>query len=448
MKPDPRRMAVEILDSVEKKGSFAEPLLDSYLSAGAFNDQRDRKLLTELVYGTLRMKNRLDWVAGRFYKGDFETVDTGLKNILRTALYQIMFTDRIPAYAAVNEAVKITAKRYPGRSALVNAVLRNALRGREDIRYPDFRTAPSLFISVFHSHPLWIVKKWMERFGINETAALCRVDNEVPPLCLRVNRLRATREEVIKEFVDLGCAAEKTVYSPAGIVLSDVPGPLRETPPYRAGHFQVQDEASQLTVILAGPRPGERILDVCSGNGGKTTHMAELMDNRGVIIALDISAAKLQSLEELAGRLGISVIRTHRGDASQDQGDSFRRAFDRVFVDPPCSGLGTLRRNPEIKWRLFPGEFRKFPPLQKSILSRAAACVKKGGRLIYSTCSIMSEENEDVVRDFLEKSGDFGIEIPAPVDEELIDSSGFFKSFPHRHGMDGFFAAVLRRNRA
>jgi len=445
-KSSPRKTAVQILNRIDEKGAFAEPLLDDALSRDRSSPDHDRKLLTQLVYGTLRMRGRLDWIIGRLYRGDEKHMDAALLNILRIGLYQIFFTDRIPDFAVVDEAVEIAKKMHPRGAGLVNAVLRTALREKPYIAYPDPGKDPAHHVSIVHSHPRWLAEKWMGTLGIDETIALCGADNETPPLTIRVNRLKTTRDQLGKELIDEGYKVQSTAFSPDGLNIQ-IPGPVRGLRHFREGYFQIQDEASQMVACLLDPMPGERIMDVCSGAGVKTTHLAEIMGNRGRIVALDIHEGKLKALKGLAGRLGATIIETLGGDAGVDQGDDFREAFDRVLVDAPCSGLGTLRRNPEIKWRLTPKDMKTFPPLQKKILGRSALYLRRGGILVYSTCTIAEEENEKVVHAFLAENKDFKpIRPPAFVDERLIDDQGFFRTLPHRHGTDGFFGAVLMKS--
>ena len=442
-----RHIAVEILNRIEQTGAFAEPLLDALLSRFPVN-LHDRRLLTNIVYGTLRMRGRLDWIIGQLYRGNLMDMEIGVKNILRMGLYQIMFTDRIPGFAIVDEAVKITKKLHPAGSGLVNAILRNAIRKRNEIVYPEMEQDPSLFISSVHSHPLWLVKRWIEVFSIEETIAICAANNEIPPFTLRVNRWKTTRDKTIEEMHRDSFNVRATDLSPDGVVLTNPTIPPREIPSYQMGHISVQDEASQLIAYLVAPKAGEAVLDICAGAGGKTTHLAEIMNNQGSILALDISSQKIRSLRDTAKRLGITIVDTLVGDATYNLGEAFQEKFDRVLVDAPCSGLGTLRRNPEIKWRISPEDVKNFASLQKCLLKNAASYVKKGGRLIYSTCTIMPEENEDVIEDFLSHHGGFRCMQPTGIiGGQLVDDRGFFRTDPSHHGTDGFFAAVLSERR-
>ncbi len=445
MKNTPRNLSVQILNRIEEGHAFAQPLLDAYLSRDILANTQDRGLLTRLVYGALRLRNRLDWVIRAVYSGKFESMEPGIRNILRVALYQVMFADRVPTYAATDEAVKMTKKMYPGRSNLVNAILRNAARKMDTIQYPSFDEDPLLHISVLHSHPLWIVKMWAEELGIEDTLALCKSNNEIPPLTIRANRLKTTRPDLIGMLEDCGCGAVPSRYSPDGIVLSDLSAPVVKMPLYEEGYIQIQDEASQLISILLDPKPGEMVLDVCAGVGIKTTHMAELMQNRGRIVAMDISSKKVEMSRVLARRLGATIIEPIVHDATKDPQDDLRGKFNRVLVDVPCSGMGTLRRNPEIKWNTTPEDMKKNPPLQKEILNHSAPYLKNGGIMVYATCTISSAENEEVVREFLAVHPDFECtrQTTSPVD--MLDRHGMFRTFPHLHETDGFFGAALKR---
>jgi 16S rRNA (cytosine967-C5)-methyltransferase len=442
----PRHLAIEILNRVEEHGAFAEPLLDACLSRNHQINIHDKRLITQIVYGTLRMRGRLDWIIDQLYRGTFVSMDVCIKNLLRTGIYQLLYTERIPEFAIVDEAVEITKKTRPAGAGLVNAILRNVIRKKDDIVYPEMEKDPSLHISIVHSHPLWLVKKWIDMFGIKDTAALCRANNEIPPVILRVNTLKTTREKAREELSQDGTDVRPSVLSPDGLIVSNPVMPIRDTALFKAGHIQLQDEASQLIARLADPKEGENVLDLCAGAGGKTTHLAALMDNHGSIIAVDISKRKLEALRKNAKRLGVTIVDTQAGEARQKPGKPCHETFDKILVDAPCSGLGTLRRNPEIKWRSSPEDVTKCAVLQKAILDSAVPYLKKGGSLIYSTCTIMPEENEGVIKEFIVLHRNFiCIRPPDTIDSRFVSDRGYFQSYPHRHGTDGFFGAVLRK---
>ena len=443
-KKTPRRMAVEILNRIEEHGAFAESLLDALLSHDIHINIQDRRLITNVVYGTLRMRGRLDWIIEHLYRGNFLSMNTGIKNILRTGLFQVLFTERIPDFAIVNEAVEITKKMHPTGSGLVNAILRNAIRTKDKIAYPEMEKDHILHISIVHSHPLWLVKKWTDILGVEETAALCRANNEIPPTTVRVNALKASREKTMEELSKLGFDVKATSFSPDGLIISNPPMPLRETACYATGIIQTQDEASQLIAHLADPKPGESILDICAGVGGKAAHFAALMNNHGGITALDINEKKIESLKNNVQRLGVTIVNAGVGDAGKDLGKTFYERFDKILVDAPCSGLGTLRRNPEIKWRLLPEDVKNYSTLQNAMLDNAVFYLRKGGLLIYSTCTIAPEENEEVIKSFINRHPDFTcISPPETIHRCFVDNRGYFRSYPHRHGTDGFFGAAL-----
>jgi 16S rRNA (cytosine967-C5)-methyltransferase len=444
MQENPRRVAVTILNRVDREKSFAEPLLDTFLSKNTLATIQDRRLLTEIVYGTLRMRNRIDWLIQSLYRGDSNKMERGIKNILRVGLYQIMFTDRIPGYAAVDEAVKLAKRDYPGRDGLVNAILRAAIRNMNKIKHPDINEHPLSHISLLHSHPAWLVEKWTKELGTEDTIELCRSNNERPLLTLRINRLKTGRTDTLKELHKGGFTVRPTEYSPDGIIISNPDIPVREITLFKKGHILIQDEASQLISLMLDPKPEDMVLDVCSGTGIKTTHMAGLMKNRGKIVALDINKKKIERLEELSRRFGATIIEPRTADATKDMESPYRERFDRILVDVPCSALGTLRRNPEIKWNKTVKDMEQFPRLQKKILNLCAGYLKPGGTMLYATCTIEEDENEKVVEDFLRAHPGFRC-IPSRLPEtwKMTDGKGFFKTFPHRHGTDGFFGALL-----
>lgn len=432
----PRKIAVDLLKSIEK-GAFAEPLLDEALSDGRIPKLKDRRLLTQIVYGTLRMQGRLDWIIAQLYKGNAVELEADVRNILRIGLFQLIFTERIPGYAVCNEAVSIAKESSPKAAGLVNAVLRNAIRRRNTISYPDEKEDPALFISAYHSHPLWLVEKWMAEYGIEETKAICQANNEIPPAVVRANRLKAAREEVMPKMHREGFDVSPTNYSPDGVVINHAPVVLRDAEIFKAGLVQMQDEASQLIAYLVAPRPGEGILDLCAGTGGKTTHLAELMRNEGSITAVDIRNDKLSALQINAKRLGITIIATMAGDARSPAMDG---KFDRILIDAPCSGLGSLRRNPEIKWRLKQEDILRFAQLQREILDSSVRFLKTSGRLVYSTCTNLHDENEEVVKAV---AGEHGLQLLTPALAHQFISEGFFKTKTFRDGTDSFFGAVM-----
>ncbi|MBN1827788.1 MAG: 16S rRNA (cytosine(967)-C(5))-methyltransferase RsmB [Deltaproteobacteria bacterium] len=444
MTQNPRFIAVAVLNRVDEERSYAGPLLDHCLSGEAFTEKSDKALATNIVYGTLRRRGELDFLIGSFFRGDIDRMDTGIRNILRTALFQILHTDRIPPYAAVNEAVEMTKKAYPGRSGLVNGILRNIVRSLGRLPCPALGDDPMFPLSVQLSHPPWLLRKWIFELGEEEAKALCEANNEIPPLTIRINRIKNDRSAIIENLRTEGWEAKPCRYATAGVHLYGSAVPVSETSYFREGLLQVQDEASQMIAPFLDPLPGHRVLDLCAGAGIKTTHLAELMENRGMIVAVDNKKRKIDELEVLSRRHGVSIIETVTADATEFLGEKYRGVFDRILVDAPCSGLGTLRRNPEIKWQRQSGEIQGAAELQRRLLAAAVQYMKKGGVMVYSTCAISREENEGNAGAFLDARPDFRRASPPghfPV--EMLDGENSFRSYPHRHGTDGFYAVRL-----
>ena len=402
-----RHLAVDILNQVQTSQAFASPLINDCLDTNALSGTPDGRLLTHLVYGVLRLRGHLDWILSKLYRGDFEKLGDSIKNVLRLGLYQLKFSDRLPAFAVVNEAVKTAKIIQPEKSALVNAVLRNYLRRGDKIPFPSLKNNQAEHIAAFHSHPLWLVKKWINIFGIKETMSLCSADNELPPLTLRVNTLKISREEIKQKLSSAGFEPEETKFSPDGIILNTSANPIQKTDFFENGFLRIQDEAAQLISYLISPNSADSILDACAGAGGKATHLAVILKNKGRIVAVDRNPEKIAELKKEAIRLGITIIETQQDDLSVGLSDSLKEKFDHVLVDAPCSGLGTLRRNPEIKWRTTEKDLSNFAAAQKVILQNASVAVKKGGRLIYCTCSLLPQENENIIDDFLARNKNF-----------------------------------------
>jgi 16S rRNA (cytosine967-C5)-methyltransferase len=463
---NPRRAAFDILLRIEKERSYADILIDRELSLGALKGP-DRGLLTELVYGVLRRQGTLDHIISHCSTQRLERLERAVHLLLRLGLYQVFSLDRVPVSAAVNETVKLAHDVVPRAAGFINAVLRRADRERDTIPYPDKDADPAGFISARYSTPLWIAADWIVQLGAEEAESLARAMLAQPPFTIRVNTLKMGREELRSRLAAEGATAEIARYSPSALHLSG-PIQLGALPSFREGLFTVQDESSQMAAILLAPQPGEQVLDICAAPGGKTTHLAQLMDNRGAIFACDAAPRKLELIEETAARLGIGIITTTPLNATrrlpplvkpltnshsrEDQTNTDIRMkadhFDRILVDAPCSGLGVLRRNPEGKWWKTPQNVAELVSIQKAILRNAANCLAESGTLLYATCSTTREENEAVINDFLSLRHDFMLEDLREIFPEyagLLTDRGFFRSWPHRHGMDGFFAARLRK---
>jgi 16S rRNA (cytosine967-C5)-methyltransferase len=439
-----RGAAVKVLNRVERTDSYLDKVLDAEIRGAELNDP-DKGLLNELAHGVLRWQNRLDWVLNGFSHGNFAKSEINVKNALRVALYQILFLDRIPHAAAVNEAVEFV-KRIRGEkpAGLVNAVLRNILRNLDGIRYPDPAEDRIQYLAVYYSHPHWMVRRWVERFGHEETEKLLIANNERPGLTLRINRLKAEPAEFLAMLEQQQITY--TLSSFAGHCVK-VRGLTRigQMELFRKGFFTVQDESAVLPCLLIDPQPGNRVLDLCAAPGGKTTAIAEMMKNTGQVVALDKYEAKLNLIKGSCERLGLQNVRLLAGDAAT----LAQEPADRVLLDAPCSGLGVLAKKPDIKWKRDNTDIGKLARLQSEMLDQAARLVKPGGVLVYGTCTIEPEENRDVVGAFLTRHPEFQLEDASRfVSKELVASDGYIETLPHRHMMDGSFAARLVRRTA
>ena len=417
-------------------------------------DDRDRALVTELAGGTLRWLAALDHVVGRAADRPVARIDEDVLTVLRLGAYQLLHLDRVPPAAAVDESVRL-ARRIGKASAagFVNAVLRRiaADRGRPGLPPPPGesgnRERQLAYLSVTGSHPRWLVERWLDRHGLRAAADWVRFNNAAPRLTLRANRLRTTRDELARQLAEHDVQTEATRFARDGLTV--VGGNPYRTPIAGQGLFLAQDEASQLVAELVGGRPGERVLDACAAPGGKATAIAGAMRRRGLLVAGDLRPARLRLLRGTLADMGAAGAAVVRLDLRR--GAPFGPVFDRVLVDAPCSGLGVLRRDPEIRWRRRPGDLPRFAAEQRSMAGHAAGAVRPGGILVYATCSSEPDENEEVVSAFLDGHPDFEPVEPdgaGPVAAGLravLDDRGRLSTTPFDHGLDAFFAVVLRR---
>jgi 16S rRNA (cytosine967-C5)-methyltransferase len=437
----PRALAVWTVDRVFRTGAYADILLDRALDREALEPQ-DRALATELVYGTLRWWKKLNWILERSFKGEWLKVPEGVRRILEVALYQILYLERVPAYAAVDEAVAM-ASAFHGRTwgRMVNAVLRNLLRHPELHTVPAMPGLEALRISIDGSHPLWLVEAWLARFGAERTEAVCRANNVRPGLGLRVNRRAADREGVLSELAAAGMEARPFALSEDFLIVAKT-GSVKNLEGLRAGRYTVQDPSAGFAARLVDPQPGERILDIAAAPGGKTTHMAELSGDQAVIIAADVRPGRLRKVIANRQRLGLSCIHA----VAVDAGGSWKTPFDKVLLDAPCTGLGTVRRRPEIRWFRKPEDVRSLTAAQDRLLDAAAGLVRPAGVLVFSTCTVLDEENAGSMRRFLERHAEFEIQNASGwVPPAVVDGRGFVETWPDLHGVDGSFAARFKK---
>lgn len=456
----PRSVALHILLASQRTENPLDELIDR--QAFRITESRDRALVMELVYGVLRRQEPIDWRLAAVLSKPLHRLPSIVQMVLRLGAYQILFLDRIPASAAVNEAVELakTSTKQLGRdwSGLVNGVLRNLIR-RPAPSLPDMATYPGEWLSLTYGIPLWLAARWVDRMGVEHAELACRATSTIPGVTLRVNRCRLTREEFLKRLQEAGVAAHPTAVSPLGVVVEKGQD-VTSLPGFAAGDFYIEDEAAQLIPLILDPQPGEVILDACAAPGGKATHLAELMGDRGTIIAVDQKASRLDLVRENCLRLRMQSVVPVVGDVrmptqwtrlmagSGDQ-QNIPMSFDRILVDAPCSGLGVLRRHPEAKGLKSEPSLRRHQKLQTHILGSVAPCLRPGGVLVYSTCSIETEETEEVVTSFCERSPGWTRESVAPwlPPEALpfVTERGALSTLCNSAGMDGFYAIRLRK---
>jgi 16S rRNA (cytosine967-C5)-methyltransferase len=432
-------------------GTPADEVLDRLFQERAL-EPRDRALAWELAYGVLRHRDLLDWHLGRLSNRRLEALPAAVRAALRLGAYQLLHLTRIPTSAAVNESVNLV-KRDPSRhgrewSGYVNAVLRRLLRVPRPA-LPSRADDPIAALSLQYSCPRWLTERWIARFGASGAEQLCRQTLAVPPLTIRANTLKTTREHLAGALHAAGHRAEPTRVSPTGLVVDRI-GSLTTLPVFKGGELYIEDEAAQLIPLLLDPQPGERVLDACAAPGGKATHVAALMQNQGEVIALDHSPRRLDVLEQNCRRLRVTntigLIADVRKDLSQA---SVVGTFDRILLDAPCSSLGVLRRHPEGKWYKRQEQLAQHHDTQLKMLKVVAKRLRPGGVLVYSTCSTEPDENEQVVLEFCRSQPGFQLEpagswLPAEA-QRYVRHDGCLSTALNADGMDGFFAARLRR---
>jgi len=427
-----RELALDVLTRVETEGAYSNLLLNSALRREPLSPG-DAALATELVYGTIQRLNTIDYILSPFLAKSSRQPAPWVRNLLRLSVYQLVFLDRIPPHAAVNEAVTIAGHRgHKGIAGLVNAVLRGVARQGMPAVPADWPASRA--IAIRHSHPEWLVSRWIVQFGEAETRAMCAANNNPPHTSLRVNPLKTTPDALIGLLREQGIEAQRSGLSAAGVVVQGG-GNMALTVWYEQGLFSIQDESSMLVAEAVAPEPGMKVLDCCAAPGGKTAHLAELMRDRGKVYAIDIHPHKIKLIEEQARRLGLSCIAAEAGDAAHLTEKFGDERFDRILVDAPCSGFGVIRRKPDLKWRKSEDDIRAVSRLQLEILSEAGKLLKPGGRLVYSTCTVEREENERVIERFLAGHPEYELE-------------GARRILPHEYGTDGFFIARLHRRPA
>lgn len=453
-----RKVALECLLTLSHSSASIASVVDSAYERYAING-RERRFINGLVYGVIRWQRQLDWVLDQFINPRFQ-LNAHHRNILRLGAFQLLHLDGVPAHAAIFETVQLATSHLRQNkrrktAGFINAVLRSVQREGAALTYPLLDTNPTEHIAFSLSYPTWLVKRWLETRGVSWTLAFCRASNQIAPLALRVNTLLTEREEICQSLEVSGIAATASKVAPDGITLENRAitafddageGTLKDI--LNREDVYVQDESAMLVAHLLSPEDAAYIVDLCAAPGGKTTHLAHLMGNAGKIVAVDMSAEKIALLERNCRRVGARNVETQVMDGTKaDLG--FIKAADAVLIDAPCSGFGTLRRHPDIRWNKTLKQIHALSEIQYNLLKNAAKHIKPGGVLVYSTCSTEPIENEEVVQRFLtdfpmyqvENAKDF---LP-DVLPSVITPQGFVQTFPHEHGIDGAFAARLRK---
>ncbi len=447
---DPRKLAWESLARVDE-GRFSDAALDAALRTAPGLQDRDRALLTELLYGVLRQRGRLDFALGQVCNQPLRKLEPAVLRLLRLGAYQLLFLERVPARAAVHETVELAKRLKLERAGgFVNGVLRALDRKRTNLPWPDPAAAPLDYLQHVLSLPRWLAEVFVRELGEAEALALGKSLLQEAPFTVRVNHLQHTTADYLEVLHRAGYQAAATIYAPEGVRIQG--GGPRRLPGDAQGAYQLQDQASMLVAHLLTPAPGQRLLDAFAAPGGKTTHLATLADNRAEILALDISAERLSLVEQGARRLGVRGVRCRLWDLSRKPEFVAEGSCDGILVDAPCSGLGTLRRNPESRWKRRPEDLAANGRRQLAILEQTAPLLRIGGSLLYAVCTFTRQETEAVAERFIARHPDFercDLRPSMPLAwAELFDGQGALRTWPHRHDeMDAFFAAAFTRRR-
>ncbi|MBD2037564.1 16S rRNA (cytosine(967)-C(5))-methyltransferase [Leptolyngbya sp. FACHB-321] len=462
MTQNPRQLAFLALRSVHQ-GAFADVALDKTLRQAKLTNLLDRRLLTELVYGSVRRQRTLDALIDQLAKKPAHQQPADLRTILHLGLYQLRFLNQIPASAAVNTTVDLAKQNgFAGLTGFVNGLLRQYVRLREaegaegagaaegvgEARQnSSLLTSPSLItrLGIQHSYPDWLVALWLEQLGVEATEQLCQWMNQPPHIDLRVNTLKASVETVESAMQTAGVAVSRIPHLPQALRLPEAAGAIQQLPGFDEGWWIVQDSSAQLVGYLVDPQPGDVVMDACAAPGGKTMHLAELMHDRGTVWACDRAASRLRKLKQNVDRLGLQSIQLCEGDSRNLP--RFVGQCDRVLVDAPCSGLGTLHRHADARWRQTPETVQQLTQLQTELLDQVALWVKPAGSLVYATCTLHPAENEAIVQSFLARHPDWASEPPQPhtPPAAFVTSDGWIKIWSQEHDMDGFFMARLKK---
>ena len=440
----PRQIALTVLYKIDKENAYSNIVLDEELRKNKkLLKEKDIGLISEIVYGTTTWKLTIDTIIKKYSKLKIEKLSKWILNILRMGIYQIVFLDKIPKSAAVNESVNL-AKRYghPASANFVNAILRKI--EKKDFEEMSQIKEPIQRIMLTTSTPKWIIEELLKEKAIQDVEEICKNSNQKPSLSIRVNTLKTTKENLIKELKKLQIEIKQGILEDFLIV--EKVKQIENLEIFKQGWCTIQDESAGLAALVLKPREGERILDACSAPGGKTSYLAQLMKNKGMIEAWDIHPHRTKLVGETAKRLGIQIIQTKVKDATLKENNIEK--FDKILLDVPCLGTGVIRKKPDIKWKHDKTEIEEITKIQKTILQNCSEYLKEGGELVYSTCSILQEENENIISDFLKKNKNFKI-TPIPINEKNMfyqyrENAGYLKVYPKKE-IDGFFISKIKK---
>ncbi len=439
-----REQIVDLLLLLEKEKGYAQLVLKEELREV---EPKDKGFVTEVVYGTLKYRLRLDYILNQFSKVPVHKMKPFMRQLLRMSVYQLMCLDKVPASAVINEAVKLAKKRgFVTLSGFVNGVLRTIERQKGEVDYPDYKKSPTTYLSVYYSFPEWIITEWLNSFSFEEVKELCEAMNERAKVAIRINTLCATKEEVRQELELAGCKTESGVFLQEALYLKKSEE-IQTLCSYQEGKWTVQDESAMLVAHVVNPQPGERVLDMCSAPGGKSLHLAALMENRGEIISGDVYPHKIELIKQNARRMQANIVKPILQDGTLLE-EEFIGYFDRVLLDAPCSGLGILKRKPDIRYNKTEEDLEAIVAIQRQLAQKAVLYLKPGGVLVYSTCTISRRENEEMAK-WIEES--FSLEKLNIVDtipnnlKPFVKQENKLQILPTMAGTDGFFIAAFKK---
>lgn len=442
-----RELAFNILLDVDQKGAFSNISMEGHLDGKIRIEESN--LVREIVYGVLENELYIDHILRKASKIRIKKIHPKILLILRMGIYQLAFMDRIPSSAAVNESVNLAKKHgHKGSIGFVNGVLRNINRNKEEFMKISVKDRKE-YISIKYSHPKWLVERWIDEFGEEFTEKICRANNNTPELNIRVNNLKTNKENLKTSLEKNNLIVREGKYSKDSLIVEN-PTRITDLEEFKLGHFFIQDESSSLVGQLMNPEPGSLVLDLCSAPGGKATHMAEIMGNRGRVLSRDVYMKKLEIIRENARRLGVEIIETKVEDGRKYNED-LKEVADYLLIDAPCSGFGLIRRKPEIKWNRKEGDIEELVELQYEILDNGKDYLKVGGTMVYSTCTIENDENINLINRFLNENRNFklvNIENTMENQDNIHTlEKGYIQLYPHIHGTDGFFIAKMIKER-